>query len=243
MDTSQRWSPRVPDVGWQHRKLQTKPISTINKPESENRTKHRTSQQHGTNTEEGLWCKSRESHRGGRRDKFREALEEVSKLQRCVFFWWKVRTSAASGCLQCSEWGSECLFFWKATESLPTRGTRPTPPPARAVWQIFAGLKTVSRATQVQRSWVELHATLHCSVRFPLVSRLTQHKAQADYGSVQTDSAVGSQTVVVVFIEEPPQGGGLRQGQVQQSLRCFQGLIHIMLTVRKLLTWVYCPNR
>lgn len=113
-------------------------------------------------------------------------------------------------------------FFWKATESLPTWGTRP-PPPARAVWQIFAGLKTASRATQVQRSWVELHATLHRSVRLPLVSRLTQHKAQADYGSVWTDSAVGSQTVVVVFIEKSPQGGGLRRGQVQQSPRCFQG--------------------
>lgn len=240
MDTSQTWSPQVPDIGWQHRKLQTKPISTINKPESEKQDK---AQNKSTtrNTEEGLWCKSRESHRGGRRDKFREALEEVSKLQRCVFFWWKVRTSAASGCLQCSEWGSECLFFEKPLSHSPRGGL--VPPPARAVWQIFAGLKTASRATQVQRSWVELHATLHRSVRLPLVSRLTQHKAQADYGSVRTDSAVGSQTVVVVFIEKSPQGGGLRQGQVQQSPRCFQGLIHIMLTVRKLLTWVYCPNR
>lgn len=46
-------------------------------------------------------------------------------------------------------------------------------------------------------SWVESHTTLHRSVRLPLVSWLTQHKAQADYGFVGTDSTVGSQTVVV----------------------------------------------
>lgn len=61
--------------------------SKYNKPTQVGGTGQSTKQ--ANNTEQTLRkdCNvSRESHRGGRRDEFRGALEEVSKRQRCVFF-------------------------------------------------------------------------------------------------------------------------------------------------------------
>lgn len=178
-----------------------------------------TSQQHWTNTEKGLQFKRKVTVTT--RDKFREALKDSGSVEAAALclFWWRVWTSTAFVCLQCSEWGSE-----KSLSHSPRRGFAP---PVGAVWQIFAGLKTASHATQVHRSWGESHTTLHRSVRLPLVSRLTQHKAQADYGFVGLTAL--SEVKLCLL------GRGLRLAQAQQWPQCFQGLIHIMLTIRKLL--------